>query len=60
MKYVILIETNQGLDASMTGVIYKETLERAKQVRDGQFARFHDIGDVYVCEIRDTLLKEGT
>ena len=56
MKYVILIETNHGLDASMGGVVYQETLELAKQVKAGKFAnRFHDIGNVYVCEIRDTL-----
>lgn len=55
MKYVILIETNHGLDASMGGVVYQETLKRAKQVKAGKFARFRDIGYVYVCEIRDTL-----
>ena len=55
MKYVILIENQHGLDASMTGVVYQETLEMAKKVKAGKFARFRDIGYVYVCEIRDTL-----
>ncbi len=52
MKFVILIETDKGLDASMTGVVYEETLERAKAVKAGKFARFRDnIGNVS----RDTL-----
>ena len=55
MKYVILIETNTGLDASMTGVVYEETLKRAKQVKAGKFSKFRYIGPVYVCEILDTL-----
>ncbi len=37
MKFVILIETNQGLDASMTGVVYEDALAWAKAAKAGKF-----------------------